>query len=147
MPSSTPIGAETFASVLTAVLGATGMTAKTLAARLGLSPKTITRYTCGYGEPPLRARHGIVYALRDIDPGLLTRLVASLGLTHEFISGAPAPAPDAAVAKHVTEAALVELLDRLDVGHVSGRQAVTRFLARLADARIDATTARNALAK
>ena len=146
MAATKPGTADSFDKVLLSIRRSTGWTLTALADRFGVSTKTITRYTSGRALRRRAARHSIVYSLRDLDPPLLARAVASLGLTHDFPSGAPQPAVDPAQATVAVEAAFAELMDRLDAGHVRGRRAVVAFLARLVDANVDPGTAKALLA-
>jgi transcriptional regulator with XRE-family HTH domain len=145
--SGGPRHVDSFDRVLHAVRAATGWQLKDLAERFGISTKTIGRYISGQAVPPEARRHGIVHALRDLDPPLLTRVAASLGLSHEFERALPRPAPDAALAKVALDAAAQEVAERLDAGPLRVRAALSGFLSRLAEADLDVRTAQALLAK
>jgi hypothetical protein len=147
MAAHKPGSVDSFREVLADVLAATGWRLNVLADRFKVSTKTIGRYYHGKAIPPVGRRHGIVYALSDIDPVLLDRVIGTLGVTGDFTNGMPrAPLPPE-LARTTLESALGELVERLDTGAQKTRVAITRFVARLDDAHLDVATVRALLAK
>jgi transcriptional regulator with XRE-family HTH domain len=133
--------ADTFDAVLFAVLGSTKWTMRDLAARVGVSPKTIGRYVNGRAVPPVARRHGFVAALRDLDRPMLERVATSLGLSLDAIPPRPRTPADAATSQRILDAATLEVAERLDAGPIRVRAALARFVARLAEGNIDPGTA------
>jgi transcriptional regulator with XRE-family HTH domain len=146
MTNGRPGVVDTFDTVLRDVLRVTGWRQLDLAARFGVSSKTIGRYVSGEAVPPMGRRHGIVHALRDLDPALLARVASSLGLSTEFERALPRPAPDPTLARQALDAALQEVAEKLDAGPLRVRAAMAGFLARLVQADVDAPMARAMLA-
>ena len=140
---------DTFRDVILAIRYTTGWTQPVLAQRLGISVRTLTRYTDGRKVPPPSRRHGIVHALSDLDPTLLARVVASLGVAHDFPAGAPVGPRvlDPAVVHQTVEAAVIEAAERVDAGPTRTRLALATFLQRMAEQGIDGATARAVLAE
>jgi hypothetical protein len=143
---SAPLSSS-FREVLLAIQGATGWTQPMLAERFGISVRTLTRYTAGEAVPPPSRRHGIVHALGDLHPTLLARVVASLGVAHDFPAGVPIRPvvlhPD--VVRQAVDAAVIEAAERVDAGPIRTRLALATFLDRMAARGIDVATARTAL--
>jgi transcriptional regulator with XRE-family HTH domain len=144
-----PVGlTDSFDAVIRAIRDAHGWTQIQLAQRLGVSPKTLGRYTLNNELPPPARRHGMVHALADIDPALLARFARALGVVHDFPQGLPRPTTeiDLAAARTAIEAAVIEAADRVDAGPGRTRLALIMFLERLASAGVDRDTARGLLA-
>jgi transcriptional regulator with XRE-family HTH domain len=139
VPRSRSRVGDTFDAALIDLLATTKWTQRQLAARLGVSSKTIGRYVNGQAVPPASRRHGIVAALRDVDPPRLARVAASLGLSKDAVPPPPPPAP--VVAARVVDAASQEVAERLDAGPIRVRIALARFVAQLAEANVDPRTA------
>ena len=110
-----------------------------LAARFGVSTKTIGRYVSGQAVPPVARRHGLVALLHDVDRPLLARVVASLGLPKDAVP--PPPPPDSASAQRILDAAAQEVAERLDAGPIRVRAALARFALHLAEGNVDPGTA------
>jgi len=130
---------DTIDLALLDLLRTTNWTQLQLAARLGVSTKTIGRYVCGQAVPPVWRRHAIVAALRDVDPPQLARLAAALGLSKDVLPRPPAAEP--AVAARVVDAASQEVAEKLDAGPIRVRAALARFVAQLAEANVEPHTA------
>jgi hypothetical protein len=142
------VHADSFAAALHRVYAATEWTQIVLAGHLGISPKTLGRYTRGEAFPPVGRRHGIVHALRDLDPALLLQVVRSLGLGDDFAHGLPrAPASaDHTATQRIVADAVNEVAERVDAGPGRTRLALITFLERLDAAHIDLAAAKTALA-
>lgn len=142
------VHADSFATALHRVYAATEWTQIVLAEHLGISPKTLGRYSRGEAFPPVGRRHGIVHALRDLDPALLLQVVRSLGLGDDFAHGLPrAPASaDHAATQRIVADAVNEVAERVDSGPGRTRLALITFLERLDEAHIDLAAAKTALA-
>ena len=139
---------DSFSNVLRHVRSATQWTQRELARRLGISTKTLGRYENDGVMPPAARRHGIVHALRGINPALLARVARSLDVADDFVEGLP-QAPrvvDAGVVRGVVERAVLEAAERVDAGPGRTRAALQTFLARLAEAGIDRDAAHRVLA-
>jgi transcriptional regulator with XRE-family HTH domain len=139
---------DSFSNVLRDVRSATKWTQRALAFSLGVSPKTLGRYESGAAMPPVSRRHGIVHALRGINPALLFRVARSLDVADDFVEGLPHPprVVDAGVVRGVVERAVIEAAERVDAGPGRTRTAIQTFLARLAEAGIDRDEAHRVLA-
>jgi hypothetical protein len=137
---------DTFAAVLVDILSVTRTKQNVLAQQLGVSTKTFGRYLNGQATPPPGRRHGIVHAFRDLPPPLLSRVAASLGVSDDFSHGLPHPKPAPEELGAVIEAALREVMVKLDTGPSRTRAALTNFLGRLAAAHVDPASAQAALA-
>lgn len=145
MTRSPPPVVDTLDDALLDLLRTTKWTQRQLAARLGVSTKTIGRYVCGQAVPPVSRRYAIVAALRDVDPPQLARIAASLGLSKDVLPPPSAAAPD--VAARVVDAATQEVADKLDAGPIRVRAALARFVGQLADANVDPRTAQALLTR
>jgi transcriptional regulator with XRE-family HTH domain len=132
---SRPNPGDTFRLALLALLGTTRWTQRELAARLGVSSKTIGRYVGGQALPPVPRRHHIVAALRDVDPAMLQRIAASLGLSKDVLP--PRPPADTVASQRILDAATQEVAEKLDAGPVRVRAALARFVGHLAEASIE----------
>jgi hypothetical protein len=141
MVSARSRAVETFDSVLRDVLLQTGWRHHHLAAKLGVSTKTVGRYTGGQSVPPVAWRHGIVHALRELEPRLLARVAVSLGVSQGFAGGLPRALRDSGHLRLAVQAALGELAERLDASPVRVRKEAGLFLSRLAEAGLDLATA------
>src|SRR5579883_3066164 len=73
---------ERFGDVLRDVSDHHGFARNQLAARLGVSRASVTRWMFHVDPPPMH-RRAIVYALRDVHPDLQARLVAAADLSAE----------------------------------------------------------------
>jgi transcriptional regulator with XRE-family HTH domain len=127
--------------VLLDVLGATQWTNVALAARLGVSTKTVGRYLHGQAVPPAARRHGILAALRDLEPSMLLRVAASLGLAEDALPRRPPPPADLNALQPIVEAAAQEVAERVDSGPIRVRAALAGFIARLAEGNVDMRSA------
>jgi transcriptional regulator with XRE-family HTH domain len=147
VPGAMPL-VDSFSAVLRDVCSSTRWTQRELARRLGISAKTVGRYVNDGMMPPASRRHGIVHALRGINPALLARVARSLDVADDFVQGLPqAPrVPDASAVRSVVERAVLEAAERVDAGPGRTRTALQTFLARLAQAGIDRDEAHRALA-
>jgi transcriptional regulator with XRE-family HTH domain len=136
---------DTFDLALLGLLATTQWTQRQLAARLGVSSKTIGRYVSGQAVPPVSRRYAIVAELRDVDPPQLARIAASLGLSKDVLP--PPPAADPAVAARVVDVATQEVAEKLDAGPIRVRAALARFVGQLAEANVDPRTAQELLTR
>jgi hypothetical protein len=138
---------EAFDVVLRDVLRATTWTNVALAARLGLSSKTVGRYIHRQAVPPAARRHSILAALRELEPSLLMRLASSLGLAEDALPRRPPPPADLTALQPILEAATLEVAERLDSGPIRVRAALAGFIARLVEGNIDVRSAQALLTR
>jgi transcriptional regulator with XRE-family HTH domain len=147
-----------------------GWTQETLAARLGVSRRTLVSWECGYWLPPVKQRVHVLLALHGVPPEYLLDLAAALGVsTDEAIRPlldpleracdaeeeahaallapapqvAPRPSPDALRA--AVDVVVRTSADALDVRASDLRAAVTRVLAACAELGADIDEVRGAV--
>lgn len=136
---------ETFGRVFLHVRGALGITSQTLAIRLGVSERTMTRWTNDEDPPATRARE-LMHELRAMGTPapLLARAAATLGLPPE--EGKPLVVVDTARAKDALDVAVFEEAEAHELRPAVLRGAVLAVLKRAADLSLDARTAHALLA-
>jgi transcriptional regulator with XRE-family HTH domain len=136
-----------FHTALLRIMAATKWTQVELARRFGVSTKTVSRWVLGKAFPVARVRHGLVYALGDLEAGLLTVFANSIGLPSEVAARVAKPTAVNPVAARATiEAAITEAADQLNAPPGRTRRALFTFVQRLAEAGIDRVAARDLLA-
>jgi hypothetical protein len=140
--SKKPTSKEKFGDLIPLLSVSTGLNHGQLAARMGMSGKTLARYR--EHPPPSWRGHDIVQRLHGIDPAVQARVAASLDV--------PAPMAEPSLsepaAPSITEAirsAVLHAADQLDITpstvRVTGRILLEAMLA----AGIDVATGRDAL--
>jgi hypothetical protein len=145
-PAKHPL-VDTFAEVLTDIQTTMRWKQKVLAVKLGVSAKTIGRYTAGAAIPPPSRRHGIVHALRDLPAPLPTRVSASLGVAADFAEGLSRPPSDPELARPQLAKVVEDVSEGLETSHSRARQTLTLVLTALVGAKLDAATALALLSK
>ena len=99
--------AERFRVALLRLRSEEDWTQRTLAAKLGVSKRTLSNWECGYWLPPFKQRLHVLLSLRDAPPEHVLEIADALGVSSDpavatFLQpykdalDPPAPAPDVA---------------------------------------------------
>jgi transcriptional regulator with XRE-family HTH domain len=145
--------ARRFRVTLTALREELGWNQGDLAARVGVSVRTVSNWENGYWLPPEKQRLHVLLALRDVPPAYVLQIAETLGLTadpahasllqpfRDALAGvaerppvanvAPPRPPrvDGATLKRAIDAAVREVSDALDAKPNDVRAGVSRVLA------------------
>jgi transcriptional regulator with XRE-family HTH domain len=131
---------DTFGQLVRWVRTAADVTQAELAERIGVSPKTVSRWEQLLLVPEVLQRPGIVAALGKLAPEYHERLATVLGVPIE--RPAPPPAgPNMAILKAALDGALFEATEKLGAPPATVREAMVIVLERVALLGVDAKTA------
>jgi transcriptional regulator with XRE-family HTH domain len=130
---------EPLGDVLAAIRHATRLNHTELAARLGISVRTLGRYWIHGEAPPVARRHAMVHALPELDLSLLIRFAAALDLPESVARAARrAGGGDRVQAARTFDAALFRAAELAELPPGRVRKMVEPVLLAMAEHGIDA---------